>query len=64
MIMVSNIWNELISFKVYGNYKIKADNFDSIIGYLKENTLLMITCEDESPEGGYLNRRVILAEPL
>ena len=63
-VMVSNVRDELISFKVYGNYKVNADGFDSITEYLKENTLLMITCEDESPEGGYLNRRVILAEPL
>lgn len=63
-VMVSNVRDELISFKVYGNYKISTDDFGSIIDYLKENTLVMITCEDESAEGGYINRRVILAEPL
>ena len=63
-IMVSDAQDELIFFKVYGNYKVSADDFGSITGYLKENTMLMITCEDESAEGGYLNRRIILAEPL
>ncbi len=63
-VMITDKHNELISFKVYGNYKISADDFSSISGYLKENSLLMITCEDEAAEGGYINRRVILAEPL
>jgi hypothetical protein len=33
-----------------------------IAGDLKENMLVLITCEDESIDGGYLSRRVILAE--
>lgn len=56
--------NNLISFKVYENCKIPADEFVSIADNLKENTLVMITCEDESVDGGYLNRRVIFAEPI
>ena len=62
--MITNEQDELDIFKVYGNYKISADDFGSLIGYLKENSILMITCEDESAEGGYINRRVIFAEPL
>lgn len=30
---------------------------------VEENSLVLITCEDESVDGGYLNRRLILAEP-
>ena len=54
----------LKSFKVYGNYKIPTDGFSAISGFLKENTLVLITCEDESVDGEYINRRVIFAEPL
>ena len=30
----------------------------------EENTLVLITCENESARGGYLNRRVIFAKPV
>lgn len=56
--------NAIYSYSVYGNYKIPADGFASIMGNLKENSLVLITCEDESVEGGYLNRRIIFAEKL
>ena len=52
------------SYQVYGNYKIAADGFESIASDIRDNSLVLITCEDESVDGGYLNRRVILAEPL
>ena len=29
-----------------------------------ENTLVLLTCENESAEGGYLSRRVVFAEPV
>ena len=56
--------NKLYMYKISGNYKIDADSFSSIAGYLSENTLVMITCEDEAVSGGYLHRRVIFADPL
>ena len=56
--------NRLYPYEISGNYKIAADGFASIAGYLGENTLVMITCEDEAAAGGYLHRRVIFADPL
>ncbi len=56
--------NEMQSFKIYANYKISYDGFATIIDNLKENSLVLITCEDESAEGGYINRRIIFAEPI
>ena len=47
---------------VYQNAKIPADGFTGLAGDVKADSLVLITCEDESPEGGYLNRRVVLAE--
>ena len=54
----------LYPYQISGNYKIDADGFASIAGDLGENTLVMITCEDEAASGGYLHRRVIFADPL
>ena len=38
--------------------------FAEIAAEVRDNALVLITCEDESIDGTYLNRRVILAEPL
>ncbi len=50
------------TWHVYESAKIPADGFSRIASDVKDNALVLITCEDESPEGGYLNRRVVLAE--
>ena len=63
-LMVSGSGNDMQTYRVYGNYKIASDGFASIASEVRENALVLITCEDESVDGGYLNRRVILAEPL
>lgn len=62
--MVSGSGNDMQTYRVYGNYKIASDGFASIASEVRENALVLITCEDEAVGGGYLNRRVILAEPL
>ena len=63
-IMVNDADGGLMKYGVYGNYKIASNGFASIADEIRENTLVLITCEDESVDGGYLNRRVIFAEPL
>ena len=63
-IIITDADNSMLSYKVYGNYKIASDGFSEIADAVRENALVLITCEDESVDGGYLNRRVILAEPL
>ena len=50
-------------WQVYENVKVASDGFSRISDDVKENSLALITCEDESVGGGYLNRRIILAEP-
>lgn len=55
---------KLYTYNVSGNYKIDTDGFALIAGDLGENTLVMITCEEEAVSGGYLYRRVILADLL
>ena len=53
---VMQIWH------VSQNVKIPSDGFTKIAGDLKENMLVLITCEDEAPKGGYINRRIIFAD--
>ena len=54
---------ELIRFQIYANMKIEADDFDSLrqAASSYENTLTLLTCEDERPEGGYASRRIVSA---
>ena len=63
-IMITDERNNSRIYRVYGNYKIASNGFASIADELRENALVLITCEDESLEGGYINRRIVLAEPL
>ena len=51
-------------FQVVGNHLITPDGLEEISDELTEKTLLLVTCEDESVDGGYLHRRVILAEEM
>lgn len=61
-IMITDSRGVMRTWQVYKSAKIPADGFSRIAGDVKENALVLITCEDESPEGSYLNRRVVLAE--
>ena len=51
-------WN----FVVYANEKFASDDIDGLASFVKPGCMILITCEDESIEGGYLNRRVVFAE--
>ena len=55
---------ELLRFTVYANEKIGAGDADALqksaLAY--ENTLTLLTCEDELPEGGYASRRIVSAK--
>lgn len=50
------------TFVVYANEKFAADDIQGLLSYARPGCMILITCEDESIEGGYLNRRVIFAE--
>lgn len=63
VLMITKKDGSLLRYKVYGNYRIASDGFASVAGDLREKSLVLITCEDEAPEGGYINRRIVFAEP-
>lgn len=50
------------TFVVYANEKFASDDIEGLLSYARPGCMILITCEDESIEGGYLNRRVIFAE--
>jgi len=53
-------------FRVYANELLKPDDSSTLaaIAGQEANTLILTTCENESVEGGYLDRRVIFARPV
>ena len=50
------------TYVVYANEKFASDDIEELISYAKPGCMILLTCEDEAMEGGYLNRRVIFAE--
>ena len=53
-------------FRVYANEVIGANDVEKMerVAEQEADSLVLITCENESVEGGYLDRRVIFAKPL
>jgi len=53
-------------FEVFANEKIARDDTEGLakIAGTREDSLTFITCEDELPEGGYANRRIVSARPV
>ena len=62
-IMVSGRDGSMKLFRVYANELLDPDDMERVaaVAALGENTLVLVTCENESARGGYLNRRVIFA---
>ncbi|NMB94704.1 MAG: class F sortase, partial [Flexilinea flocculi] len=58
--------DELLTYTVYANELFEPDDFDLVEQKASEfeNSVVLITCENESTDGGYLNRRVVFAKPL
>ena len=53
-------------FVVYASEKIAENDIDAVNRLISADwqSLTIITCEDERPDGGYASRRVIAAKPL
>ena len=61
---VRNEEGKLMTFEVYANEKIGSRDASTLetAALAYENTLTLLTCEDELPEGGYASRRIISAK--
>lgn len=66
MIFVTKADGNLQRFSVYANELLRPDDMEKLASIADEveNALVLVTCENEAVEGGYLNRRVIFAKPL
>ena len=65
-IFVTDENNDIQIFQVYANEKIDETDFAGLNRIVEQrvNSLTMLTCEDERPNGGYQNRRIIAAAPV
>ena len=57
---------DLMAFEVYASEKIGAADSRALarIASQHENSLTLLTCEDEIPEGGYASRRIVALMPV
>ena len=62
LIFVQGAKNAARTFVVYANELFASDDIEGLLSYARPGCMILITCEDESVDGGYLNRRVIFAE--
>lgn len=64
LIFVRDAKGKLMAYEVYGNEKIGSHDVYALerTASLYENTLTLLTCEDELPGGGYASRRIVSAK--
>lgn len=65
-IFVRNNNGKLLEFSVYSNELFGPDDFYLVQQKADEfeNSLVLITCENEAEEGGYLDRRIVFAKQV
>ena len=64
-IFVTDANNEMKSFRVYANELLGPNDMEKLASIAEtfENSLVLVTCENEAVSGGYMNRRVVFAKP-
>ena len=65
-VIISDENDHIMTYSVFANEKIAADDMAEAerLSASCENSLILITCEDERPEGGYASRRIVAAKPV
>ena len=63
-IFVTDAKGKLLSFSVYENELLEPNDGELLYQKAIPGSLVLVTCENELPEGGYAFRRVVYAEPL
>ena len=66
LIAVSGSGNGIRTFRVFANELLAPDDMEKMasIAEREENSLVLVTCENESADGGYLNRRAVFVKPV
>ena len=64
LVTVADEEGSLKLFRVYANELLAPDDMETLaaIAGQEENVLVLVTCENESAAGGYLDRRVVFAK--
>lgn len=64
-IFVNTADDGLQIYSVYANELLEPDDMQKMasIAQNEENSLILVTCENEMIEGGYMNRRAVFAKP-
>lgn len=63
-IFVTDDNGKFLSFSVYLNETVEPNEGALIYEHAIPGSLVLVTCEDELPEGGYAYRRLVYAQPL
>ena len=63
-IFITDDDGEFLMYSVYANELINPTDSELIYQKAIPGSLVLLTCEDEMPEGGYAYRRAVFAEPL
>ena len=66
LILISGKDGSLMLFRVYANELLLPDDLEMMVSIAGQETapLILVTCENETADGGYLNRRVIFAKEV
>lgn len=64
-IFVNTADDGLQIYSVYANELLEPDDMQKMasIAQSEENSIILVTCENEMIEGGYMNRRAVFAKP-
>ncbi len=64
-IFVNTADDGLQIYSVYANELLEPDDMQKMasIAQSEENSIILVTCENEMVEGGYMNRRAVFAKP-
>ncbi len=63
-IFVTDLNGKMLQFRVTANRLVKPEQINAVYQDTVPGSLVLITCENESVDGTYLNRRIVYAEPM
>ena len=66
VMFIDNGDRNLDQYRVYANKLMGPNDMGQVIALAEQvdNSLVLVTCENESVDGGYQNRRVVFAKPF
>lgn len=62
-VFITDAEDQLKVYQVTANLLLAPDDMETLKANVSEDSLVLITCEDESLDGSYLHRRVVFASP-